>query len=753
MQTGSGYGSLNILTPSEALGDAATAQQRTTQSQLLQAVAPDEVAQSGLKTQASQLALADAQKTSQLKNTLTDQELIANAAALVDPNDPDAAAKWDQAMSSLADKGVAEAGQFVGRYSTGLKGRVANAYSAATPASALGAIQTPTAPVSGLAAVGAPAAPTSTNYDQQFANATPQQIQAAFAKVESIKGALTAVQNSQNPAAEWDKQAQAIGHPEWVGHYSPDTLAQQFQQLAPADNYLRSRLTAQAAGLPAPLPPEGETKEVGGVLYERNAQTGNWVPKTPKLTEGEGLLPPDTRTSTEGAVPLGDFVTKLQGDENGSGNPDARNPKSSAAGNGQFLKGTWLPLIKQELPAVAAGKTDAQLLALRSDPTIAAQMTQANARNNGVGLSAAGDPVTGTTLAMAHKLGLPATKAVLTSSPDTSMHDALALVDPAHVDAVMTANPQYKTMTTGDFTRSLAAKFGNQTVAIPGLPEGSSTDTGVPGVKVLASGALITDGNSKLSDDAKDFIAQTYIRTGQLPPLGMGKAATLNRNDILSRAAQIETATGKTGGDAVLAWSNMKADRTSLGNLAKQSDAIKSFEGTALANADQVLQLAPKGVGGSAPVLNRWINAGRAQVAGDPDVSRFNTAIGTFADEYSKVVSGGTGSQATTDSAKAEAYRRINGAQTLPQIQAVVDQMKIEMENRRNALDTQRAAIESRISGGPAPAPAAAAAPAAQVQRQNGYPVLTPELARVWGSDPANKGKKFYTTDGRQMAF
>ena len=753
---GTGYGDFSIETPTTALAQAANANTAVAGSQLAQATLPDQITQSGVRTAASQLALADAQKQSQLKNTLTDDQLIARAASLATNHD-----EWDQAMQDLVDQGIPSARQFIGRYSSGLQGRVASAYSAPGPTSALSAMQSdnPTgmgAAASGLASVGnaTPAGVSSgaapSDFDRLFANQTGPQIQQAFQRLEATRQAIVAVQNSPNPAQEWDKQAAALGMNDYVGKFSPLALQQLAQETVPADNYLRGRLAREGMGIPT-LPVAGETKEVGGVLYERNPQTDQWVAKTPKiqtLGADQQIVDLNPATSTEGAMPLGDFVQKLQLAENATGNPGAKNPASSATGNGQFIAGTWLPLIKQEMPALAAGKTDAQLLALRSDPAVSAQMTQAYARNNGVGLSVAGDPVTGTTLAMAHRIGLDGAKAVLAASPDTPMS---ALIS----DAAIKANPQYAAMTAGDFTRSLAQQFGNETVAVPGLPNGAAVPTGVPGVKVLASGALLTDGNAKLSDDATNFIAETYVRTGQLPPLGMGKQATQNRNAILDKAAEIEQQTGKTGTDAVLAWSNLKADRTALNNLAKTSDMIKAFEGTALANADQVLQLAPQGVGGSVPIFNRWINAGRSQVEGDPAVTRFNTAIGTFADEYAKVVSGGTGSQAVTDSSRAEAYSRINSSQTLQQLQNNIAQMKIEMENRRNSLDTQRAQIESRISGGGAPAPVqtAAAAPQAQVPMRGGYPVLTPDQARAWAQVPGNAGKKWVTTDGRQMAF
>ncbi len=46
-------------------------------------------------------------------------------------------------------------------------------------------------------------------------------------------------------------------------------------------------------------------------------------------------------------------------------------------------------------------------------------------------------------------------------------------------------------------------------------------------------------GNSAFSPDAIDTAAQTYIKTGNLPPMGMGKAGAQNRVAIMNRAAAL----------------------------------------------------------------------------------------------------------------------------------------------------------------------------------------------------------------------
>lgn len=57
-----------------------------------------------------------------------------------------------------------------------------------------------------------------------------------------------------------------------------------------------------------------------------------------------------------------------------SGNPNIRASTSSAVGLGQFLNATWLTTVKKHAPAVMAGKTQSQVLALRTDPSFSIEM-------------------------------------------------------------------------------------------------------------------------------------------------------------------------------------------------------------------------------------------------------------------------------------------------------------------------------------------------------------------------------------------
>lgn len=92
-----------------------------------------------------------------------------------------------------------------------------------------------------------------------------------------------------------------------------------------------------------------------------------------------------------------------------SGNPNSKAGTSSALGLGQFLNATWLAVVKQHAPETFSGRTQAQVLALRTNPSFSIEMlarfTEDNKRM--IGMAAKGGD-----LYLAHFLGVGAAKAV-----------------------------------------------------------------------------------------------------------------------------------------------------------------------------------------------------------------------------------------------------------------------------------------------------------------------------------------------------
>lgn len=146
------------------------------------------------------------------------------------------------------------------------------------------------------------------------------------------------------------------------------------------------------------------------------------------------------------------LIDSIIGAESG-GNPNAVNPRSSATGAGQFINSTWLDTIKATRPDLAEGKSDAELLALRSDPNLSREMTEAYAAQNGAILSKAGHPVTPANTYLAHFAGPQGAVGVLSADPSTPIERVLT-------PGAIKANPFLQGMTAGDLRAWADRKMG-----------------------------------------------------------------------------------------------------------------------------------------------------------------------------------------------------------------------------------------------------------------------------------------------------
>jgi hypothetical protein len=133
-------------------------------------------------------------------------------------------------------------------------------------------------------------------------------------------------------------------------------------------------------------------------------------------------------TNTVSKIISDETLNKIITIESG-GRPTAKAPTSSATGLFQFIDATWLDMVKDERPDLCKGKTKAQILALRKDPSVSieigARFTERNARSLGAGYTD-GD------LYLAHFLGVGAARQLLRAAPSTAV---AGLVGSAAVNA------------------------------------------------------------------------------------------------------------------------------------------------------------------------------------------------------------------------------------------------------------------------------------------------------------------------------
>jgi hypothetical protein len=777
-----GYGgqlvALNVETPTEIQSDLANASLATSKSQLAAQTLPSEVslAQSRASLGASEagksaLDLTEANESHPLRQAAIARTLIANAASAVDPNDPDAATKWDEALKKAAAAGAGDqALQLVGHYSPQLQGRVTSAFSASTPQSALAALGDQTGIAGSQSQLaGAPAQGGRTDPQTLYANMPLAQQKQMLAHFDVLRAAIDRVQNSSNPQATFDQEAQNLGVPQYKG----TNWLQEIQTLAPEivqhDIYLRQAISAQDAGIPL-AKPQGEVKEVGGVLYRMNrdgtvtqltqptskyqaipgSMDDNMRPyildtTTGKLTSGDA----GTAGGTQ-AFPMASYIDRTVGAESG-GAANARNPKSSATGAGQFVDATWLRLMKANHSDLTAGKSDAQIIAMKTDPKLSREMVGDYANENAAALTSAGEPINPATLGMAHAVGPANAIQVLGSTPDTPMSSILSPRE-------LKANPQWASMTAGQFATSIAGRYsgmgGTAGGTVASTMGGAQTGGASGGIGSDVHGAdylktlppniatqvqALADGRMQFPSGfalTKPFWQKMIGLVAQYDP-------TFNQSDYNARA---KTRAAFTSGQE---GRNITSYNTAIGHLEQMDHAIDALGNTPFS----------------------WWNAPAqriGQLTGDMHtqaaIANFNTVKGAVTSEMVKSLRGSGGAEADIqywmkrfDQADSPAalHAAVKEAASLlgSRIDALTDQYNTGMGTSNKTipgLSPHSASALARLQGLPQQVAdagtSAAPAPAGTVGfGPNGHtPIFTRDQALAASKNPANSGHQFY---------
>lgn len=192
--------------------------------------------------------------------------------------------------------------------------------------------------------------------------------------------------------------------------------------------------------------------------------TGSSQPESP----GGSAAPAMTFAREGDPADFDKTVGKLIGTESG-GDDNAKNPRSSATGAGQFIDSTWLATVKKHAPNIAAGKSDAELLALRTNGPLSREMTAAYARDNLGVLQQAGFDGSPGNIKLAHFAGPGGAVKVLRADPSTPVEQVLG------ADAV-SANPFLRGMTAGEVKTWADRQMGGaapaaQPTGAPTLPQ------------------------------------------------------------------------------------------------------------------------------------------------------------------------------------------------------------------------------------------------------------------------------------------
>lgn len=437
-----------------------------------------------------------------------------------------------------------------------------------------------------------------------------------------------------------------------------------------------------------PLAPGGSVAEVGGD-GSGGAAGGPPPAPSPGGPVAATTPPPPTggvygqiaqaATAAGGAASDVPYLSRLAQIES-HGDPTATNGRST--GLFQFHPDTF----------AAAGGGDIHSVA---DQTKAALTT---ARQYRAMLQGKSLPTDDASVYILHQQGPAGGMALLSAPPEINAISALAPAyngDMAMARKAIVGNGGTPDMTAGQFVNHWRQKWAGG--AAPAASVAAAPAPAPGGARIVAH-----NDEGLLSGPALDLAAQKYNNNGEAPPVGNGALGAINRTRIMTRAAEMAAATGDTGAEQNARQAAVHSAGDALTQATTLRSSVQGSEQTALRNADLAMSLAPKGGGQTnSPVINRWIQHGRVAVAGDPDVAAFNAALGTFVDEYAKIIGGSTGGGAgTTDAAHRTAESRVNGAMTAQQLQSVVATMKTEMANRTASLQAQEASLKGTIGNG-----------------------------------------------------
>jgi hypothetical protein len=210
------------------------------------------------------------------------------------------------------------------------------------------------------------------------------------------------------------------------------------------------------------------------------------------------------------------------------GNQFAKNPRSSAYGPGQFIDSTWLNTLSRHRPDLTTGRSREELLSLRSDPSLARDMTEAYAADNGRLLANAGLPVTPGTTYLAHFAGPQGAVNVLKADPSAPAGSILG-------DQVVAANPFLRGMSAGDLAAWADRKMTGGSA--PSAPAGAAP-AGLLAQGPTSPGLLGGGQNPQASQSGLASIAAGLLNPKQQPLLQPQLMAALPRKRIDLSALQ-----------------------------------------------------------------------------------------------------------------------------------------------------------------------------------------------------------------------
>jgi hypothetical protein len=195
----------------------------------------------------------------------------------------------------------------------------------------------------------------------------------------------------------------------------------------------------------------------------------------------------------------------------------------------------------------------------------------------------------------------------------------------------------------------------------------------------------------QLNADAVTVAADRYLTDGTIPA-GISKP---QRTAIMNKGAELAKERGISGDR--LTQLETKANQAALADIAKTEARVGAFEKNFTKNVALVEKFSSQKDSSGVPILQKWINNGKKALTGDPQLASLAVAIKAVQNEYGKIVSGSMGNTQVAVSEIKRMEDLLNAAQTPQDVQAVLNTMRTETQNRMQGFKEQKAELSNSM--------------------------------------------------------
>ena len=212
--------------------------------------------------------------------------------------------------------------------------------------------------------------------------------------------------------------------------------------------------------------------------------------------------------------------------------------------------------------------------------------------------------------------------------------------------------------------------------------------------------ASIAAANAVTGDQMAAMV-KSYKETGVVPA-GVARGGPVFAGKFYGAVAADAAANGEQDSPRAIMANKMsiQANGQALSQTQKQLSATTSYMGTMNANIDKARELGNKLDLSDLTAVDKAYGLW-AKGTSDPTMAKYNVFFDAVTNEYAKIKSGALGNTAVSDPARAEARAIIQPLLGNGGMNAVLDAIKQEGDNRVNNLTYQRDDLVARLQGKP----------------------------------------------------